>query len=339
MSHALKLLTFILTTNVKHDPKRAEDEGKTPEEYIESHIASFMHDVDESLVEQEKRMLEELEEMQERLTSFVDTELPLWQGAFGTAKMLLFLTYALTEHIASEVEDEEDEEDENEGASTSDETQLFYVMYYLNRRICQHFESIIILLEHGCVDSAFTLWRSIYECLCIMAFIHTSKTQEKVAAAYLRYTHEETGSHAWAKVDKRLASAKNASVSFTRIEAVCGIREIWADDDRTPFVHLQAFGLDKGENPEIMPELHNGPTAFEVSDVAILSVNAMMNSLIILSLYHLPQGHELLLFRTLEVWAEKAITLFDEANVTYCERVFKEHREKFLALQNTQEDA
>ncbi len=265
MSAAIVILKDFLFFKIRNEPESINLEGMTPEEYIESVCKDFQDTCNEMFQTERDNIDQHLEEAHEELTAYFHKNREPWKEVLKTMKHMYFL------HVDVQFMLESKLQEYGQDDLFSEFKHLQTVTVYIYQRLCQLYNDVITLLDNGCVEGAFTLFYSMYELSTSLLFIHSSKQSEKVAKAYIKYSHEDNGSHAWAKADKRLSSSRMTAVPFHRIEALSGIKVFCDAFGDYPYRHLQAFGADEMQETWDVPGLFSGNMAMNLEVSAQLA--------------------------------------------------------------------
>ncbi len=299
MSKAQIVLKDMLIHQMHHTPQHLNMDGKDPETFLTETLDLFTKDTDELFAVQVEKMHEVAEEIHQEEKAFLEKDLSLWQDSFAGIRLL----YQNALEIESTVNEQMREIYAEEKQAQEEEPHTLEVTRYIHSRVCQLFYETTILLEHGMVEGAYTLWYKMHELCCCLLFIHSSKNPEKLAMAYIKYAHEDNGRHLWAKSDKRVASSKGTYIPFHRIEALCG-SDSHIVTDEAPYTHLQAQGSEYMLHSKDTPLTSLGREAFELEVVAFSAIRTLI-SVTEQLVFTTSNVKMLLVLHLMEVWEEK----------------------------------
>ncbi len=309
MSKAHAFLKEMLNHHAVHAPELLDLDGKEPEEAIEEASESFLQVRKELFATQVKMCNKIVKSSRAETKKFLAKELGMCDAAYKGLRLYHQLSIELEQIVEHQIKKFYAENNE------LSEPHLFEVTNYIHLRVCQLFYQIIILLESGLVDGAYTLWYNMHELFSCLVFINTSENPEELAKAYIKYAHKDDGRHLWAKDDKRVTLAKSGTVPFYDIESTCYTDEQNANED-LPYKHLQAKGEKFMLHSLDTPMVQVGLGGFDLSFPALCALRTLHSASEKLA-FVLPIPEALILLSTLELWEVKLEKMLTEAEDAY----------------------
>ncbi len=306
---ASSILKDILFFKMQHEKDDLNIGDQDPAEFLEDALELFEKDANAIFKEQTKSIGKSINASKKETKKLLSKEIIPWQGVFDAMRTIHFINLDLAQTVDEIIMVT------SEDNAEFDDSHLHHLSYYIHKRACQTFYEIIILLENGLVEGAFTLWHTMHELCCCLLFIQSSKTPEKLAEAYIRYSHDDDGRNLWAKTDKRVASSRGSFIPFHRIESMCNL-EIIFPEMIFSFRHIQARGSEFMLHSKDTPIVYTGIGVFDAALPAISAIKTLQvitENLVLMG----TDADVLIQLYTLELWNEKLEEMIINVEETY----------------------
>ncbi len=316
MSKACTILQNLISYQMHNEKEKMDFKGMEPQNFLENALKEFSTDSQQSFMAQVALTEKFMQDSRGKISTFLNHNLPPWKEAFDALRMLYLLHMDNQKTLHARIL-----ELTAQGANPAVQ-HTYKVTYYIHQRICQLFYEVIVLVENGLAEGAYTLYRAMHELCCSLMFIHTSSKAEELALAYMTYAHEDTGTHMWAQGDARLANAPKDAIPFHHIEALCGMKNYWPQE-QIPHAHLQSRGKEHMPSPDAVPPLQIGLGMYYAIVPALYAVRTLQIATEKLASVYVNVNF-LLALRTLELWEQRVEALLLQARDNYFQQKEKE---------------